>query len=156
MAYDIAELPPGDPFQGAGVYTIHYAGSFAPYAGLGETPIYVGRADNDLHGRLSEHAAAIEAAENLRRDEFGCRWLVLEPIWINLTEKILIDRYRPIWNKVLIGFGIHDPGGGRRNQRRSQWDTVHPGRSWSAKQREPEEPAGQLLERITQHRRQEQ
>lgn len=28
------------------------------------------------------------------------------------------------------GFGIHHVGGGRARQRRSEWDTLHPGREW--------------------------
>jgi len=31
------------------------------------------------------------------------------------------------------GFGNHDPGSGRYNQKRSVWDQVHPGRSWATR-----------------------
>lgn len=35
----------------------------------------------------------------------------------------------------LEGFGLHDPGSGRREGERSWWDTLHPGRRWAEKQR---------------------
>lgn len=41
--------------------------------------------------------------------------------------------FRPVWNMVIDGFGNHDPGSGRYNQKISSWDTLHPGRSWAMK-----------------------
>ena len=66
MEYPIAVLPPDPPFAGAGVYTVHYAGTFRPYKRL-ETPIYVGKADKALHSRLSDHAKSIDQADNCHR-----------------------------------------------------------------------------------------
>lgn len=43
----------------------------------------------------------------------------------------ITDRFKPIWNKVLDGFGNHDPGKGRYEQQKSKWDTLHPGRAWA-------------------------
>lgn len=151
MAYDVAGLPPDPSFAGAGVYTVHYFGGFEPYVGLA-APIYVGKADRALHGRLTDHAASIEAARNIALVDFGCRWLVLEPVWITLTEQILIDQYNPIWNRTIKGFGNHHQGRTRTNQRRSQWDTVHPGRHW-AEAMQPRESAETLLESIAEHRK---
>ncbi len=151
MDYDIAELPPQPQFSGAGVYTIHYSGSFPAYVDL-DSPIYVGKADRGLHTRLSEHAASIDAATNLSCGDFGCRWLVLEQVWIGLTEQILIDRYDPIWNRVVKGFGNHHQGKARRDQQRSQWDTIHPGRAWAAMMQERSESTDHLLDRIAKHR----
>ena len=38
----------------------------------------------------------------------GCVWLVLDPVWIGLTEQVLIAVYRPIWNSVVDGLlGTH-------------------------------------------------
>jgi len=39
--------------------------------------------------------------------------------------------FNPLWNRLLDGFGNHDPGKGRYNQMRSAWDVVHPGCSWA-------------------------
>ena len=162
MEYPADTLPPGEAFEGAGVYTLHYTGAFAAYAGLGvDVPIYVGKADppgrrqgrtqastNVLHSRLQEHAGSIEAASNLDLSDFRCRWLVLDPVWIGLTEQVLIAQYQPIWNVVVDGFGNHDPGAGRRNQRRSRWDTLHPGREWASNLRDRGETAADVIAAI--------
>ncbi len=128
MSYPAVPLPPEDAV-GRGIYTIHYDGQFHAYENLAGTPIYVGQARN-LRTRLGQHARSIEQADNLDIDDFRCRWLVLAPVWISLTEQILIDEYRPVWNAIR-GFGNHDQGTTRRAQKRSQWDTLHPGRPWA-------------------------
>jgi hypothetical protein len=46
------------------------------------------------------------------------------------VEAELIRRHRPLWNSIIDGFGNHDPGRGRYNQARSEWDVLHPGRPW--------------------------
>ena len=46
MEYPADALPPSEPFDGAGVYRLHYSGVFPAYAGVGvDVPIYVGKAD---------------------------------------------------------------------------------------------------------------
>ena len=168
LDYPCDVLPPHSQFNGAGVYTIHYTGCFPAYSGMcKDAPIYVGKADPPgkrlggktskqadkptLHGRLSEHATSIEAVDNLSLVDFCCRWLVLDPVWIELTEQVLISQYRPVWNVILSGFGIHDPGSGRRNQRRSLWDTLHPGRDWARSLRNQDETVVDILSRIQKH-----
>lgn len=48
------------------------------------------------------------------------------------VESALIRIYRPLWNAAILhGFGNHDPGKGRYNQRRSRWDILHKGRPWA-------------------------
>lgn len=139
MDYPAVALAPEESFDGAGVYTVYYHGPFPAYAGMNdEEPIYVGKADftkshprRPLHNRLTEHAASVQDAENLTLSDFRCRWLVLEAVWIGLTEQVLIEQYRPVWNAAVAGFGNHHQGGTRRNQQRSRWDTVHPGRHWA-------------------------
>ena len=168
MEYEPSVLPPDEQFDGAGVYTIHYEGPFPAYADMGAgEPIYVGKAEpsgkrqgrtaargptSELRRRLTEHAESVRSAENLVLDHFRCRWLILDPVWIGLTEQVLIAEYRPIWNVVVDGFGLHDPGGTRRSQQRSRWDTLHPGRSWAAEHREREETQDEILAAITAHR----
>jgi len=34
---------------------------------------------------------------------------------------------------LIDGFGNHDPGKGRYEQAKSDWDVCHPGRSWADK-----------------------
>lgn len=148
----ISPLEALSPFEGAGVYVIYYAGDFEPYApykndaanGHFDRPIYVGKAtpkggrvggiglDNvpgkDLHKRLKEHLESIRFATNLDSHDFYFRYLVVDDIWIPLGENLLIQQYMPIWNVTVWGFGIHAPGQGRSGQKKSLWDTVHPGR----------------------------
>ena len=95
--------------------------------GLDETPSDV------LYRRLKEHADSIQPATNLKLEDFHCRFLVVDDIGIPLGEALLITMYSPLWNRLLDGFGNHDPGAGRYNQQRSPWDVVHPGRAWAAK-----------------------
>lgn len=141
-------------FDGAGVYAIYYTGDFPAYARLASLnksgqfmlPIYVGKAvpagarmGGDLNSspgkvlqkRLKEHADSIRAAENLNIDDFHCRFLVVDDIWIPLGESLIIARYTPVWNSLIDGFGNHNPGKGRHAGMRPRWDVLHPGRSWA-------------------------
>ncbi len=153
----VGPLPPIEPFNGAGVYAIYYEGDFSLYKELSERnkdgkyqwPIYVGKAvpagarkggyglgadpGQALFKRLVEHATSIEHAKNLSLNDFRCRFLVVDDIWIPLAESLLIEMFSPLWNRKIDGFGNHDPGRGRYNQQRSQWDTIHPGRPWAYK-----------------------
>ncbi len=151
-------------FSGAGIYAIYYTGEFSAYAKLTahnkgkafSAPIYVGKAvpagarkggvsgavvGRPLFNRLCEHAESIRAVSNLDIDDFHCRFLVVDDIWIPLGESLLIARYSPIWNTSIDGFGNHDPGSGRYNGMRPRWDVLHPGRHWAERCRERPETA---------------
>lgn len=106
------------------------------------------RTSRALYNRLSKHAESIAAVHNLALGDFYCRWLVLDPIWIGLTEQVLIATYQPIWNAVVDGFGNNDPGKGRWNQKQSQWDTLHPGRPWACNLQKPTETVEDIVSRI--------
>lgn len=157
LANSAVNLTDLEIFKGAGIYAIYYGGNFEPYEGLvskvkiGEplSPIYVGKAvppgsrkgnaeiDADpgtvLYRRLKKHTESIQLAENLDVNDFTTRYLVVEDIWIPLGESLLIARFSPLWNKIVDGFGNHDPGSGRYQQLRSRWDVLHPGRPWALK-----------------------
>ncbi len=156
LAQEIEQLPP-EPFYGAGIYAIYYNGDFPPYKkisikqlrGKEAIPIYVGKAvppgarkggfgldekpGDVLYKRLKEHAQSIEQTNNLKREDFLCRYLVVDDIWIPLGESLLIEKYKPLWNNIIDGFGNHDPGSGRHGQQKSLWDVLHPGRQWAEK-----------------------
>ncbi|MBI4214225.1 MAG: Eco29kI family restriction endonuclease [Chloroflexi bacterium] len=160
-------LPP-PRFGGAGIYAIYYFGAFPAYAPIApsgamagqEIPIYVGKAvpagsrqggmglglkpNTALFSRLSQHVRSIEAVSNLALPDFACRYLVVDDIWIPLGEALLIERYRPLWNRGIDGFGNHDQGATRRQAKRSAWDTLHPGRPWAGSF----QPHGQTVEAI--------
>lgn len=87
-----------------------------------------------LAARLNEHAESIRAAKaSLSIDDFYCRFLVVDEIWIPLGENLLISRFMPVWNNVVAGFGNHDPGKGRYQGLAPRWDVLHPGRAWALK-----------------------
>jgi len=150
-------LPPSERFTGTGIYAIYYTGDFPPYKpiiardvdGNPDMPIYIGEAvpagarkggfgigasrGRALYNRLGQHARSIDDAVNVNLQDFSCRYLVVDDIWIPLGESLLIERFSPLWNVILDGFGNHTPGSGRFNQERSAWDAVHPGRPWADK-----------------------
>ncbi|WP_168795968.1 Eco29kI family restriction endonuclease [Paraburkholderia aromaticivorans] len=155
-------------FFGVGIYAIYYTGDFAPYAplavrnrdGLFQAPIYVGKAvpkgarkgggvgevrSRALYDRLREHAESVELASNLDINDFYCRFLVVDDIWIPLGESLLIAKFAPLWNASIDGFGNHDPGSGRYNGLRPRWDVLHPGRAWAEKCRAREETQDHII-----------
>jgi hypothetical protein len=90
---------------------------------------------HSLFNRLSEHAESIIQTSDLDIADFQCRFHVVDDIWIPLGESLLIDRFRPLWNVLVDGFGNHAPGAGRYQQKKSPWDALHPGRRWAEKLR---------------------
>ena len=90
----------------------------------------------ELCNRLREHSRSIGIASNLSVADFMCRFVIFEDAgsdMIGTIEAALIKLNRPLWNSALDGFGNHDPGKGRYEQARSDWDVIHPGRSWALK-----------------------
>jgi len=162
-------------FKGAGIYAIYYSGPFPAYnaiakrndGGKCEWPIYVGKAipagarkgnvglSEDagpvLFKRLSEHAESVRLAQNLDIKDFDCRYLVVDDIWIPLGESLLIANLSPLWNKLIDGFGNHDPGAGRYEGKRPRWDVLHPGRAWALKCKDRAETADQISEETRNH-----
>lgn len=156
-------LMPPARFQGPGLYAIYYIGDNDLYGALSEVctrnsspdnhhlgpfavPIYVGKAaasgsrkgtsrekKTELHSRIQEHSRSIRSTETLDISDFRVRYLRVKDIWIPLGEYGLINRYKPIWNRVIDGFGNHAQGSGRDKQVRSPWDMIHPGRQFAAK-----------------------
>jgi hypothetical protein len=163
------------PFSGAGIYAIYYTGDFPLYAPIAAAnnddqwrwPIYVGKAVPSgarkggigaatgrwLFNRLREHAESVSAAENLDLADFRCRYLVVEDIWIPLGESLLIAKFTPLWNRMIDGFGNHDPGAGRYMGARPRWDVLHPGRGWAAKCQPRAEVAEIVYSEIEAHLR---
>lgn len=148
-------LPPPDKFIGTGVYALYYQGNYTLYSKIAEAnqkehvqPIYVGKAvpkgwrttraeksgATTLYQRLREHSTSLRRAANLSTADFRCRFMILngpESNMITIVEAELIRQYKPLWNTIVDGFGNHDPGSGRYNQAKSEWDVLHPGRIWA-------------------------
>lgn len=138
-------------FYGSGVYALYYKGDFPIYAALSgaETPIYVGQAAPALNNartpmeqgdrlcrRLEDHRKNIaRATTTLNIDDFEFRSLVVQSGWETAAEDYLIHLFRPIWNSeidILFGLGKHGDAADTRANKRSPWDTLHPGRTWAA------------------------
>lgn|GEM_PF-180402 len=81
-----------------------------------------------LYNRLVKHSKSIAAATNLKLDDFACRFMLVDEIWVPLGEARLVERFRPLWNTLIEGFGSNPEGGGRKNTARPVWDILHPGR----------------------------
>ncbi len=152
VAQDREPLAEIGKFYGSGVYAIYYRGDFEPYGPLknSETPIYVGQAapalanahtardqGPRLAARLNEHRKNIAKAETtLRVEDFEARFLVVQSGWETAAEDFLIHLFRPVWNSetnILYGLGKHGDDATTRANKRSPWDTLHPGRVWAAK-----------------------
>ena len=157
-----------ETFNGAGIYAIYYTGDFSGYEpiskrnrnGLFTAPIYVGKAvpkgarkGGDLQAspgkvlcdRLKQHAKSIDEASNLNIADFHCRYLIVDDIWIPLGESLLIAKFDPLWNKLIDGFGNHDPGKGLHAGLRPRWDVLHPGRPWAERCQPRDESAEQII-----------
>ena len=153
-------LPPPEKFQGTGIYAIYYTGQAAPYSNYAKLnrlaydfPIYLGkavpkgwrqsRAEHsegrralELYSRLNQHANSIKKVKGLSIEDFSCRFMIFEgpsSDMIGTLEASVIKWKKPLWNSYLDGFGNHDPGKGRYEQARSDWDVVHLGRAWAVK-----------------------
>lgn len=174
----VLSLPPPVSFAGRGVYAIYYTGPnplYARYAEINRTsygfPIYVGKAvpkgwrqsraaDNpedqssELFGRLHQHYNNLKIAPDLRATGFMCRFVIFEDSgsdMIGTVEAALIKLNRPLWNTVVDGFGNHDPGKGRYEQARSDWDVIHPGRKWADKCNGFHNTKASILAKIKKH-----
>jgi len=139
-----------NPFYGSGVYAIYYHGKVEnAYEALSgtETPIYVGKVNPTkayaetvedqgqvLYARLKEHAKSIKITK-LNLADFHYRSAAIQSGMQATVEDFMIRLFRPIWNnesKICYGIGKHGDSATTRANKRSPWDTMHPGRKWAA------------------------
>jgi len=165
--HSLARIP---EFYGAGVYAIYYRGDFAPYAALKnmDHPIYVGKADpsnpsakdaisqgTKLSARLNEHARSISNARStLNIEDFDCRFLIVQTGFQKSAEDYLINFFKPIWNsetKICFGLGKHGDSSETRVNKRSPWDTLHPGRKWADATTENQKSPEAIIKQINAH-----
>ncbi|MGF1549854.1 MAG: Eco29kI family restriction endonuclease [Sphingomonadaceae bacterium] len=155
---------------GSGVYAIYYTGEFPLYAPISrtETPIYVGQAAPNRRGaktareqgpklssRLHEHRKNIaKAVETLRLSDFEFRSLVVQSGWETAAEDYLIHLFDPVWNSqtsIVYGIGKHGDAATTRANKRSPWDTLHPGRKWAAESAEDAKTVQQIQGELQRH-----
>ncbi len=154
MARPVIPLDAVPEVEDTGVYAVYYTGDFPAYRPLAEAnrdgkfamPIYIGsaprmiplddaatklRAVFALSPLLREDARSIEQAENLKLDDFHCRYVIAPAYLSPLGESLLIKRTHPLWNTIITGFAQHSPHEEPGASHRSMWDTLHPGRAWA-------------------------
>ena len=165
--HPLADIPRA---YGSGVYAIYYAGDLPIYAAISgsETPIYVGQAapasnhartpreqGDKLSARLTTHKRnIIKAASTLAIEDFQFRSLVVQSGWETPAEDYLIHLFRPIWNSetnILYGLGKHGDDAATRANKRSPWDTLHPGRKWAEKSAEDAKTVVQIEAEARSH-----
>ena len=159
----------GAPFYGSGVYAIYYVGhsekAYKPLSAT-ETPIYVGKSTpenaNDetveeqgqaLYKRLKEHAKNIGKTE-LDLADFDYRAAPIQTGMQGAVEEFMIRLFRPIWNKeikICFGIGKHGDSASTRRNKRSPWDTMHPGRSWAKATVEDQMSRAEIGDKIAAH-----
>ncbi|MGB5217507.1 MAG: Eco29kI family restriction endonuclease [Smithella sp.] len=157
------------PFYGAGVYAIYYHGktekSYIPLS-CTETPIYVGKADprnpqaetveeqgQALYSCLKEHSKNMVKA-NLALADFYYRAAPIQTGMQSAVEDFMIRLFRPIWNKeikICFGLGKHGDSATTRANKRSPWDTMHPGRKWAADTKADQMKRHEIEAKITEH-----
>lgn len=157
------------PFYGSGVYAIYYHGkaekAYLPLS-CTETPIYVGKADPNnpqaenvedqgqaLYARLKEHAGSIDKV-NLSLSDFLFRASPIQTGMQSAVEDFMIRLFRPIWNKevkICFGIGKHGDSAKTRANKRSPWDTMHPGRKWAADTINDQMARHEVEEKISEH-----
>ncbi|PTY01669.1 restriction endonuclease [Verrucomicrobia bacterium LW23] len=157
------------PFHGSGIYAFYYIGkSFEPYLPISgtETPIYVGKASPKdsyaestleqgtvLFDRLVEHAKNMERAE-LKLSDFHYRCATVQSGLQDTVEGFMIKLFRPLWNKevkVAYGIGKHGDAAETRANKRSPWDTLHPGRAWASLTAQDQVAKEKIIEKIVDH-----
>ncbi len=157
------------PFYGAGVYAIYYHGetekAYLPLS-CSETPIYVGKADpknpqaetveeqgQALYSRLKQHSNSMLKA-NLPLADFYYRAAPIQTGMQSAVEDFMIRLFRPIWNKeikICFGIGKHGDSANTRANRRSPWDTMHPGRKWAADTKVDQKNRAEIEANIADH-----
>lgn len=157
------------PFYGSGVYAIYYVGreekAYQPLSGS-ETPIYVGKSTPSnanaetveeqgqaLYKRLKEHAKSI-GKTHLDLGDFEYRAAPIQTGMQGAVEDFMIRLFRPIWNKevkICFGIGKHGDSASTRRNKRSPWDTMHPGRSWAEETAQDQMTRAEIEAKIEAH-----
>lgn len=156
-------------FYGSGAYALYYTGNeIEPYLPLSqtETPIYVGKAipgsptaetafdqGPAVWRRLKEHHKSIRSG-GLDPSDFQFRYAVIQSGMESAVEDFMIRLFKPIWNKeikVCFGIGKHGDAATTRRNRRSPWDTMHPGRSWAEATAKDQSSRASIIANIAKH-----
>lgn len=103
---------------------------------------------------MKEHSRSINIVNNLELSDFLCKFIVLaskKADLISTVEAAITRKYTPLWNSHIDGFGNHDPGMGRYDQAKSEWDVLHPGRVWAERLRGAPPDQNKVEEKIKKY-----
>ena len=127
-------LRDADAPGGPGIYAFFWAATplrWLDHPGMrnGRWPCYIGVSDTSLAGRLTEHRLGLLPVRNLSVSDFTVITLELPSrAAARFAEAAALAAFRPLYAEVLKGFGSKPQGGKRRDQARSPFSVMHPGR----------------------------
>ena len=116
--------------KSGGVYALYYSGDLEKYEsirGMG-VPIYVGHSKKDISRRVWMGCKHVDDADNLNRQDFKIRVLLLPSEFTSMIKDVLIERFhQPFWNRPEYkGFG--GDCSPRVGWQATNWDKHHSGR----------------------------
>lgn len=106
-----------------------------------------------LWNRLREHLKSIRIG-GLELSDFEVRYATVQSGMESAVEEFMIRLFKPIWNKeiqVCFGIGKHGDSADTRKNKRSPWDTMHPGRKWADATTEDQRSRSEIETRILAH-----
>ena len=108
-----------------GVYLIYYVGQTSPYGDRVKPsqvqPIYVGKSNTDILGRLDDHLLKITRAKDLKVTDFVVRFMRMDiKIYVRAIEDALIEYYDPLWNNKSVKFSF-----GNAKDPNNNWYAYH-------------------------------
>lgn len=168
VAQDRIPLSSVQPVYGSGIYAVYYTGNNPDYQSLAgtESPLYIGKAQpkegavqvieqgTAITDRLGQHAKSISNADGIDLHDFQCRYLVIAAGWETPAELELMRFFKPLWNTGIgpvHGIGKHGDLAGTRANKRSPWDTLHPGRRWAIDTLANQKTVAQIRAEIATH-----
>ncbi|MBI9085758.1 MAG: Eco29kI family restriction endonuclease [Desulfobacterales bacterium] len=106
-----------------------------------------------LYTRLKEHSKSMTKAD-LPLADFYFRAAPIQTGMQAAVEDFMIRLFRPIWNKeikICYGIGKHGDSASTRANKRSPWDTMHPGRKWAADTELDQMSLQEIESRVAEH-----
>nr|WP_242551482.1 Eco29kI family restriction endonuclease [Pseudomonas sp. Marseille-Q1929] len=91
---------------------------------------------------------------SLSIEDFECRFLIVQTGFQKSAKDYLIKFFTPIWNsetKICFGLGKHRDSSSTRANKRSPWDTLHPGREGANSSDQDQKPYEPILDQIANH-----
>lgn len=156
--------------EGSGVYALYYTGDFHLYDEIAKVnqpklcyPVYIGKTSPSFHKthidyslsyRIAKHHESVSYVNNLKVSDLKNKFLIVHPSMYQLIpalESYMINKYHPIWNTIMKGFGSTNISEGRKQHKKPVWDIIHPGRPWAVGRPDPKVNRKEVEQKIVQH-----